>query len=59
MKTKQISTKELGEWLGTFRNLSTEQEYGNYLHALRCVFDAGGDEEFWNEACAFAIAYKK
>lgn len=52
MKTKSITSKELGEWLATFYNWSTAEEYKERLHALRCVFE--DDEEFWNEACEYA-----
>ena len=54
MKTKSFTSAEVGEWLAVFSKNSTVEEYRNIVHALRCVFDADGDKEFWNEACGIA-----
>lgn len=54
MKTKTITSEELGKWLVTLYKFSNEKEYREQLHALRCVFGAEADKEFWNEACEYA-----
>ena len=49
MKSKVITSEELGKWLATFHKYSTVEEYREKLHAVRCIFNAAEDEEFWNE----------
>lgn len=49
--SKNISSEELGKWLATFYKFDTKEEYQVELHAVRCIFDAGKDTEFWNEVC--------
>lgn len=54
MKTKSFTSKEIGEWIATFHKYNTKEEYRNNLHAVRCIFDAHFDREFWDEVVAFA-----
>lgn len=49
--TKTFTSKEIGEWLATFYEFSTKEEYAQKLHAVRCIFDAENDEKFWDEVC--------
>lgn len=54
MKTKTFTYGNVAEWLATFYKFDTKEEYQHELHALRCVFDANGDPEFWAEVCVKA-----
>ncbi len=51
MKTKSFTSETVAKWLTTFYKYSTKEEYQNQLHAIRCMFDAESDTEFWNEVC--------
>ena len=53
-KTKIITSEELGKWIATFHKFSTEEEYRERLHAIRCIFNANENNEFWIEACEYA-----
>ena len=53
-KTKTFTSEQIGTWLATFYMFSTKEEYQNQLHAIRCIFDAENDPEFWNEVCEIA-----
>jgi len=54
MKTKSFTSEKVAKWLVTFYKYSTKEEYHNQLHAIRCMFDADSDPEFWNEVCSKA-----
>lgn len=56
MKTKSFTSQKVGEWLATFYQFDTKEEYQNKLQAVRCMFDANGDPDFWNEVCEAAKA---
>ncbi len=56
MKTKSFTSQQVGEWLATFYQFDTKEEYQNKLQAVRCMFDANGDPDFWNEVCEAAKA---
>ena len=49
--SKNISSEELGEWMAVFYKFSTKEEYSQKLHAVRCIFNAEENKEFWNEVC--------
>ena len=42
--------------MATFYQFSTKEEYQNQLHAIRCIFDADNDPDFWDEVCEAAKA---
>ena len=48
---KTFTSEQVGKWLAVFYKFSTEEEYKNQLHAIRCIFDANNDKPFWNEVC--------
>lgn len=56
MKTKSFTSEQVAEWVVTFYKFETEEQYQSKLHAIRCMFDADNDKEFWNEVCAKAKA---
>ena len=51
MKTKSFTSEKVAEWMATFYKFSTKEEYQNELHAMRCIFDADNDPDFWDEVC--------
>lgn len=51
MKTKSFTSEKVAKWMATFYKFNTKEEYQNILHAIRCMFDADGNPEFWNEVC--------
>ena len=51
MKSKTFTSEKVAQWMTTFYKFSTKEEYQNQLHAIRCMFDANGDPEFWDEVC--------
>lgn len=51
MKTKSFTSEKVAKWLATFYKYDTKEEYQDKLLAIRCMFDADGDPEFWNEVC--------
>jgi hypothetical protein len=56
MKTRSFTSEQIGEWMATFYQFSTKEEYQNQLHAIRCIFDADNDPDFWDEVCEAAKA---
>lgn len=54
MKTRNFTSEQIGEWMATFYKFSTKEEYQHQLHAIRCIFDADNDTDFWNEVCEIA-----
>ena len=51
MKTKSFTSEKVAEWMATFYRYNTKEEYKNQLQAIRCMFDADSDQEFWDEVC--------
>ena len=51
MKTKSFTSEKVAKCLVTFYKYNTKVEYQNQLHAIRCMFDADSDPEFWDEVC--------
>lgn len=49
--SKNISSEELGKWMAVFYKFSTKEEYNQKLQAIRCIFNAEEDKEFYNEVC--------
>ena len=56
MKVRSFTSQEIGEWLACFYKYSTKEEYQNKLQAIRCIFDADHDPDFWDEVCETAKA---
>lgn len=51
MKTKNITSESVAEWLATFYKFDSKEDYRIQLQAIRCMFGADSDPEFWNEVC--------
>lgn len=51
MKTKNITSESVAEWLATFYKYDSKEEYRIELQTMRCIFEADNDPEFWSEVC--------
>ena len=52
MKTKSFTSEDVAKWMVTFYTYNSKEEYNSQLNAIRCMFGADNDPEFWNEVCA-------